>query len=71
MSDDSRNVSLIEVVKRNGDFRKNYGRAIGAFLFLRAVSAARGRTVLGSAMAAIVTAAFAAGLQRYGWHIPF
>jgi len=44
MSDDSKNISLIEVVKRNGDFRKNYGIAVGAFLFLRSVSAARGGT---------------------------
>lgn len=71
MSDERKNISLIEVVKRNGDFRKNYGLAIGAFLFLRSVSAARGGPTFWSAFAAIVTAGFAAALQRYGCHLPF
>jgi hypothetical protein len=34
---------LVEIAKRNGDFRKNYGILIGAFLYLRSVSATRGR----------------------------
>lgn len=71
MSYDSKNISLIEVVKRNGDFRKNYGLAIGAFLFLRSVSAARGATVFWNTLVAMATAGFAAILQKYGWHLPF
>ena len=71
MSDDPKNIGLIEVVKRNGDFRKNYGLAIGAFLFLRAMSAARGRTVFWNALIATATAGLAAALQKYGWHLPF
>ncbi|WP_076859409.1 hypothetical protein [Bradyrhizobium mercantei] len=69
MSDEQKNMSLIEVVKRNGDFRKNYGIAIGAFLFLRSLSAARGGTTFWNALAAIVTAAFAAVLHN-GWRVP-
>ena len=36
---------LVKISKLNGDFRKNYGRLIGAFLYLRSVSAARGRSL--------------------------
>ncbi|MGY3445506.1 hypothetical protein ACVW17_005507 [Bradyrhizobium sp. USDA 4473] len=71
MSDGLKNISLIEVVKRNGDFRKNYGLAIGAFLFLRSLSAARGRTVFWNALVAMATAGLATALQKYGWHPPF
>lgn len=35
---------LIEISKLNGDFKKNYGTLIGAFLFLCALNAARGRS---------------------------
>jgi hypothetical protein len=34
---------LVEISKLNGDFKKNYGKLIGAYLYLRSVSAARGR----------------------------
>jgi hypothetical protein len=70
MSDETKNISLIEVVKRNGDFRKNYGMAIGAFLFLRSVSAARGGSAFWSALVAIATAGFTAILQKHGWRLP-
>lgn len=63
MADGSKNISLIEVVKRNGDFHRNYGLAIGAFLFLRSTSAARGRTLFWNAYVAIATTGFAAVLQ--------
>lgn len=32
---------LVEIAKRNGDFRRNYGVLVGAFLYLRSISAAR------------------------------
>lgn len=41
MSDQSS--ELIEISKLNGDFKRNCGKLIGAYLFLRSVSAARGR----------------------------
>lgn len=34
---------LVEIAKRNGEFKRNYGTFIGAFLYLRSLSAARGR----------------------------
>ena len=35
---------LVEIARRNGDFRRNYGIVLGAFLYLRSLSAARGRS---------------------------
>jgi hypothetical protein len=35
---------LVEISKLNGDFRKNYGKLVGAFLYLRSVSAVRSRS---------------------------
>jgi len=35
---------LVEISKLNGDFKRNYGTLIGAFLYLRLISAARGRS---------------------------
>jgi len=44
MSDrDATHSDLVEIAKRNGDFRKNYGVIVGAILYLRSVSAARPR----------------------------
>ena len=41
MSDQSS--ELVEISKLNGDFKRNYGKLLGAILYLRSVSAARGR----------------------------
>lgn len=71
MSDERKNVSLIEVVRRNGDFRRNYGLIVGSFLFLRSLSAARGGTTFWSGLVAIATAGLAALLQRHGWRFLF
>lgn len=35
---------LVEISKLNGEFKKNYGTIIGACLYLRSISAARGRS---------------------------
>lgn len=32
---------LSNIAKLNGDFRRNYGTLLGAFLYLRSISAAR------------------------------
>lgn len=66
MSDPSS--ELVEISKLNGDFRKNYGKLIGAFLYLRSISAARGRSVLWN-MLAVAIAFLVYGL-RTRWHLP-
>ena len=45
---------LVEISKLNGDFRRNYGKVLGAILYLRSINAARGRVGL-------------AWLARHGW----
>jgi hypothetical protein len=67
MSDQSS--ELVEISKLNGDFRRNYGKLIGAFLYLRSVSAARGRSILWN-MFAVVIAFLIYWLRTYGWHLP-
>ena len=42
MTDDTSS-ELSKIAKLNGDFRTNYGTLLGAFLYLRSISAARGR----------------------------
>jgi hypothetical protein len=37
---------LVEISKLNGSFKRNYGTFIGAYLYLRSISAARGRSCL-------------------------
>ena len=70
MSDkDEPNSDLVEIAKRNGDFRKNYGRIIGAFLYLRSINAARSRSFWWQGLLAAVLAGAAAFLQRYGWSL--
>ena len=45
MSDsNARTSDLVEIARRAGDFRKHYGVVLGAFLYLRSISAARSRS---------------------------
>lgn len=67
MSDQSS--ELIEISKLNGDFRRNYGRLIGAYLYLRSVSAARGRSLFWAGLASFVCSLALAWLARRGWPI--
>jgi hypothetical protein len=67
MSDqETTNSDLVEVAKLNGDFRKNYGLIVGAFLYLRSISAARGGSFWWNGLLFIVTGAIAL-LEKYGW----
>ena len=67
------NSDLVEIARRNGDFRRNYGTLIGAFLYLRSLSAAaaRGRPSLwgGSCLAAALSAAISLTVRLY-WRWP-
>ncbi|WP_375304414.1 hypothetical protein WI560_19185 [Bradyrhizobium sp. A11] len=54
MADEVENSDLSRIAKLNGDFRKNYGPLLGALLYLRSISAARGRSWLWSALASIL-----------------
>jgi len=57
---------LVEISKLNGDFKRNYGRLIGAYLYLRSISAARGRPLLWSGLVVAIASAGATWLERHG-----
>ena len=62
---------LVEITKLNGDFRKNYGKFIGAFLYLRSISATRGRPWFWAGGVSIACSAVWAWLARHGWTLSF
>ena len=61
---------VVEIAKRNGDFRRNYGTVIGAFLYMRSLSAARGRSfTLPGAILALIALALP-WLTKIQWRWP-
>jgi len=64
MSDQSS--ELVEISKLNGDFRRNYGKLIGAYLYLRSISAARGRSLIWTGLISIAFSAALAWLAKHG-----
>jgi hypothetical protein len=66
MSDQSS--ELVEISKLNGDFRKNYGKLIGAYLYLRSISAARGCPILWN-MFAVAVAFLVYWLRTRCWYL--
>jgi hypothetical protein len=62
---------LVEISKLNGDFRRNYGMLIGAYLYLRSVSAARGRSWFWAGLISLACSAVLAWLTRHGWTLSF
>jgi hypothetical protein len=58
---------LVEISKLNGDFKRNYGKLIGAFLYLRSISAARGRSSLWSGLFVVVVSAALGWLEKHGF----
>jgi hypothetical protein len=64
MSD--RSSELVEILKFNGDLKKNYGRLIGAYLYLRSVSAVRGPAYFWRGLLLVVFSVGLTWLQRHG-----
>jgi hypothetical protein len=60
---------LVEIAKRNGDFRRNYGIILGAFLYLRSLSAARGRSFYWFGLILLMFSTVA-WLRKLGWLPP-
>ena len=56
---------LVEISKLNGDFKRNYGKLIGAYLCLRSISAARGRSYVWSDLLATVLSAGFTWLEHH------
>lgn len=73
MSNEAEISELSRIAKLNGDFRRNYGTLLGAFLYLRSISAARGRSFFWSGLISVVSSAGLAWLWRQGtvsWNGP-
>ncbi|MET4294244.1 hypothetical protein ABIB06_005442 [Bradyrhizobium sp. LB8.2] len=45
---------LSKIARLNGEFSRNYGILLGAFLYLRSISAARGRSWLWAGLASVI-----------------
>jgi hypothetical protein len=58
---------LVEIAKRNGDFKRNYGPLLGAFLYLRSLSAVRGKSLFWSGALAAGFYATLHWLVKQGW----
>jgi hypothetical protein len=57
---------LVEISRLNGDFKRNYGKLIGAYLYLRSISAARGRSFLWSELLFALVSVGVAWLEKHG-----
>lgn len=59
---------LSKIAKLNGDFRRNYGTLLGAFLYLRSISAARRTSSWGGLMVPVATVIMTwAAKLAYSW----
>ena len=61
---------LVEIARRNGDFKRNYGTLIGAFLYLRSLNAARGRPFYRLTLVCALLSAALPWLEKLGWRFP-
>lgn len=57
---------LSKIAKLNGDFRRNYGTLLGAFLYLRSISAARGRSWLWAGLLSVLCSAALGWVGKHG-----
>jgi hypothetical protein len=62
---------LVEISKLNGDFKGNYGRLLGAYLYLRSISAARGHSYAWRGCLLAVASAALTWLKRHGACLPY
>jgi len=63
---DDTSSDLSKIAKLNGGFRRNYGTLLGAFLYLRSISAARGRSWLWAGWVSLVCSAAMTWLGKHG-----
>lgn len=66
MTDDTSSSELSKIAKLNGDFRRNYGTLLGAFLYLRSISAARGRSWVWAGLISLVCSMAMTWLGKHG-----
>ncbi|NEU98128.1 hypothetical protein FNJ47_20420 [Bradyrhizobium sp. UFLA 03-164] len=61
-----RSSDLVEIARRSGEFRKHYGIALGAFLYLSSISAARPRSIWWNGVLTALIGAAAVWLKSRG-----
>jgi hypothetical protein len=59
---------LVEISKLNGNFKKNYGKLLGAFLYLRSISAACGRPFPWSSSLLTLASVVLSWLRKHGFN---
>jgi hypothetical protein len=57
---------LVEISKLNGSFKRNYGRFLGAYLYLRSIGAARGRSTMQASVISIACSTALAWMMKHG-----
>jgi hypothetical protein len=57
---------LVEISRLNGSFRRNYGTLLGAYLYLRSISAARGGPFMRVSIFVLVGSIVVAWLKQRG-----
>jgi hypothetical protein len=62
---------LVLISRLNGDFKRNYGPLLGAFLYLRSLAATRGTTYFWNGLAVTIVSAVLSWFGQHGWKWPF
>jgi hypothetical protein len=57
---------LVEISKLNGNFKKNYGRFLGAYLYLRSIRATRGGSLFWPGFLSISLSAVLGWVMKHG-----
>jgi hypothetical protein len=57
---------LVEIAKLNGSFKKNYGRLLGACLYLSSIRAAGGRSIMRAGLISVACSAALAWTMKHG-----
>ena len=69
MSSEVKDSEISKIAKLNGDFQRNYGVLLGAFLYLCSISAVRRRSWFWAAMVSLLGSIAVGWLNRRG--LPF
>lgn len=56
---------LSKIAKLNGDFRRNYGKLLGALLYLRSIGAARRRSWLWGGLFSLICSVVLTWLSKH------
>ena len=61
---------LVEISGLNGEFKKNYGTLLGAYLYLRSMRAAGGRSYFWSGLIVASITGVLGWFGQHGWKWP-